>query len=589
MTDELEIKLRLATARAKRLKSARDQAEKLLEIKSREVYQANRELELAHRGLEDDIRQATYELSVSNQRLQNALDERSTFIGQMSHEVRTPLNAVLGLSEILLTTDLNEEQFDYIDTIKNAARSLTGLLGDMLDITKIEAGKLKINLKAVDTQRLHRNVISMFELEAQSKDITIELETSENVPDALRIDKGRYRQIINNLVSNAIKSTHQGGISVTVDYLASVYSDDIGLLTVKVKDTGVGIPQHKLKTIFNAYEQLGSSSQGVGLGLAICSQLCELMQGSLKCASEIGEGSVFELSLPAEALDINEDELNEVNPHQSYQQPALKILVAEDNPTNQKVLVAQLTQLGQSAMIVNNGAEALECLNDDSFDIVFLDILMPIMDGEAAITAIRNSSERISGHHCVALTASNYEDQRTRLLELGFDEFLGKPLGLSELANVIDRTSLRLNLANDDDALISRVNDELESKQLFDYGYLNSQFGDLAETIFAEIAPTFLEHTTDNLIALEDALSNHNSHSIHKTSHSLKGSAASMGLMELAAKFEAMEQQPDSSKVHQMFEGVQAEWAILEPGIRAELVRLKAKKAHTEPSPTDER
>ncbi len=579
MTDDLERKLRLATARAKRLKSARDQAERLLEQKSRELYQANLELEQAQKGLEDDIKQATYELSVSNQRLQRALNERSTFIGQMSHEVRTPLNAVLGLSEILLTTDLNEDQFDYVDTIKNAARSLTVLLSDMLDITKIEAGKLKINIEAVDIQRLHRNVISMFELEANAKATTIELDMSEDVPATLRVDQGRYRQILNNLVSNAIKNTDQGTVKVMVDYSDNHYSDGIGLLTVNVKDTGVGIPKHKLKTIFNAYEQLGNASQGVGLGLAICNQLCELMQGRLSCESELGKGSIFELTLPAEALVIDKQTLDDASHQKSSQHPPLNILLAEDNPTNQKVLAAQLAQLGQSATIVNNGAEAIARLRDDSFDIVFLDILMPVMDGEETLMAIRNSSQRISSHYCVALTASNYQEQRKRLLDLGFDEFLGKPLGLSELANVLERTSLRLHAPLNDSVTESDPQESTCSNQLYDYDYLKSQFGDLAETIFVEIAPTFVEHTCRNLVALEAALVNGNSDAIRKTSHSLKGSSASMGLMDLAAKFELMELQPNSNTVHQMFEELQIEWATILPGIRDELTRLQAQMA----------
>lgn len=571
MPKDISQQLQLARSRAERLKKARDEAERLLEQKSRELYAANNELELAQKGLEDDIKQATYELSVSNRRLQTALNERSTFIGQMSHEVRTPLNAILGLSEILLTTELDETQFDYVDTIKTAARSLTVLLGDMLDITQIEAGKLKVNLESVDTQRLHRNVVSMFEMEANEKGLSINLSIQPSVPASLRLDKGRYRQILNNLVSNAIKNTDKGAVDIDIEYLSNKYSNGIGMLSMKVKDTGVGIPKHKLKTIFNAYEQLGTSSQGVGLGLAICSQLCDLMQGTIHCESELGRGSLFEVSLPAEAL--NEDQeiaKNERRSQREIAQPTLKILVAEDNLTNQKVLAAQLAQLGHSATIVDNGAQAIECLQGESYDIVFLDILMPVMDGEQTLATIRRSDDRIASHYCVALTASNYQEQRQRLLGLGFDKFLGKPLGLTELAEVLDKTVLRLNL----ESVEQGDGNGLSDSTPFDYDYLRSQFGDLAETIFAEIAPTFLEHTGADFNALESALNKGRVDEARKLSHSIKGGAASMGLMSLASKLELMEQKASSASAHTLFEEIRALWGQIEPQVLSELHRL---------------
>jgi len=205
--DTLEEQLALSNARATRLKMARAEAERLLEIKSRELYEVNQNLELAHSRLEDDVQQATYELSVSNQRLQAALNERSTFIGQMSHEVRTPLNAIIGLSEILHASKLDEAQRDYVETINSGAKSLIVLLNDMLDITKIEAGRVDINPQPAKTSRMHQNIIAMFEIEARNRGLTLDLNISDTVPIAIRIDKGRYKQIINNLISNALKNT----------------------------------------------------------------------------------------------------------------------------------------------------------------------------------------------------------------------------------------------------------------------------------------------------------------------------------------------------------------------------------------------
>jgi len=573
VSSDIENQLKLARSRSERLKKARDEAERLLEQKSRELYQANTKLELAQKRLESDIKQATYELSVSNKRLQKALDERSTFIGQMSHEVRTPLNAVLGLSELLLSTDMQATQLDYVDTINSAARSLTVLLNDMLDITKIEAGKLNINLEPVDLKRIHNNVISMFNFEAQAKGLRLTLSLADNIPNTVKLDKGRYRQILNNLMSNALKNTQYGSIELAVDYTENAYSEGIGTLRVMVIDTGKGIPKHKLKTIFNAYEQLGISDHGVGLGLAICSQLCELMQGNIRCDSELGKGSSFEVRLPAESVEngvVSTASTSDIVLDES--QTELKILVAEDNPINQKVLQAQLAQLGQSATIVNNGAEAIASLQENCFDLVLLDNLMPVMDGEQTIRAIRDSGPQIAEHYCVALTASNYQDQRERLLSLGFDGFLAKPLSLDELTRalkaVMSRGDVNKPHYHQQAAVVSQQPDS------FDFSFLRSQFGDLCETIFIEIAPTFLEHTVGDVNRLAKAVANGEAESIRKISHSMKGGVLSLGLNELAAKLERLEAQAETSMVHDWFEEIELLWQTAETNVVRELNRL---------------
>ena len=578
MSSELEKQLKLALSRAKRLKNARDEAERLLEQKSRELYAANTELEKARDSLEDDIQQATYELSVSNQRLQKALNERSTFIGQMSHEVRTPLNAIIGLSEILLSTKMDDVQLDYMNTINSAASSLVVLLNDMLDITKIEAGKLKLNLEEVNSHKIHKSAVSMFELEASEKGVRLDLEISEDVPDVLMLDKGRYKQIINNLVSNAVKNTESGSVMVKVAYTPDAHAKHIGNLNVQVIDTGIGIPKSQMQNIFNAYEQLGITSKGVGLGLAICSQLCELMQGSISCESEVGNGSVFELNIPAECVAMNTVQDEGFRETRQKSLNRIDILVAEDNVTNQKVLTAQLAQLGQEATIVNNGAEAIACLRDNSYDVVFLDILMPVMDGEETLKTIRNSSSRIAEHYCVALTASSYQDQRERLLNLGFDEFLSKPLSIADLSKTLENIprpdSVNEGVSEKSPPHTEAALNAVESS--FDYNYLRSQFGDACEAIFVDIAPTFLEHTGGDLSRLKAAVADGQVDSITKISHSMKGGSASMGLHQLADRLEKVERNSDSVEVHDWYEEIETLWATAAVQIENELTRLRA-------------
>ncbi len=578
MGENIKEQLALAQARAERLKKARAETELLLEQKSRELYEANQKLETAQAKLEDDIKRATHELHVSNQRLQTALNEKSTFIGQMSHEVRTPLNAIIGLSEILLRSKLDDAQRDYIDTINNGAKSLIVLLNDMLDITRIEAGRVDINPQPTNTQRLHQNIIAMFEMQAKERKLSLDLRIHNSVPAMIRIDKGRYQQIINNLISNALKNTESGGVSVLVNYSANTISDELGILSVKVVDTGVGIPANQLKRIFNAYEQIGRPDQGVGLGLAICQQLSELMMGKIHCQSKVGRGSIFELSLPVEQLNQPDHESAQATSSDISALEPLHILIAEDNPINQKVISAQLAQLGQKADIVDNGAEAIKKLEHKEYDVVILDILMPIMDGEETIMAIRNASQNISRHYCIALTASTYQDQRERLLALGFDDFLSKPLSLSELSTALKEVPRNLWLTLDSPS-INKVKPQdpigLDASTTgFDFDYLKTQFGDAHKSIFSQIAPTFLSHAYEDLERLKAGINEGSIDKIEKISHSMKGAASSIGLSDLANLLLKIEKSPNNSSIHLLMDRIEKLMQDLKPVIEQELKQI---------------
>jgi len=508
MQDDKTIELELAKKRASRLKKACKTAEELLEHKSRELYEANEKLKAAQKNLKNDVAQTTYELNVTNKRLQTALDEKSNFIGQMSHEVRTPLNAIVGLSEILLRTKLDEAQHDYIKTINSGANSLIVLLNDMLDITKIEAGRVELKPEPVDMRSLLKNVVTMFKQTASQKGLSLNLKISSTLPSHLSIDKGRYKQIINNLINNAVKNTHDGGVVIQVNYTPNTIYDGVGTLMTRVIDSGVGIPGDKLNTIFNAYEQLGQATQGVGLGLSICQQLSELMMGKITCKSKVGRGSIFEANLPAEQLAQSKIPTQSESHKTLKALQPLRILVAEDNPTNQKVITAQLSQLGQKADITNNGQEAYQALKNNHYDVLICDILMPIMDGEQTIRKIRASKGDIAASYCIALTASSHQDQRDKLLDAGFDAFLSKPASLEQLADALSHVPYDLWMESPIINSFDKADktESLPPHQEFDFAYLKTQFGDAYRMIFAEIAPSFIEHTYQEISDLEDGV-----------------------------------------------------------------------------------
>ena len=468
---------------------------------------------------------------------------------------------------------------DYVNTIYDGANSLITLLNDMLEITKIEAGRVELNPEKVDIGLLLKNTVSMFEQVAKKKDLSLSLKVYSNVPKTISIDIGRYKQIINNLINNAVKNTEQGGIVIELSYSPNTVSEGIGTLLTRVIDSGFGIEKDKQQRIFNAYEQIGQSTEGVGLGLSICQQLSELMMGKISCKSKVGQGSTFESRLPATLIEQDFDSEADSTDKPLAKLPNLKILVAEDNPTNQKVVAAQLAQLGQQTDMANNGQEAIAKLKAESYDVLICDILMPVMDGEETIKTIRDSDSKLAAQYCIALTASNYQDQKRRLLELGFDAFLSKPASLQQLADALQQVPQELRLeaaivnpfAKDTESINSASNAQLDT--VFDYSFLKTQFGDAYKDIFDQIAPSFLEHAYAELLQLEEHSQAGNKDKVKKLSHSMKGAANSVGLGELAEMLRNIEESPDAINVLEEVSQVRTRMEQLKPLIEREIGR----------------
>ena len=381
-------------------------------------------------ALRDSARVAA-ELAASRDEARAATQAKSAFLTMMSHELRTPLNGVLGMVHALTTTNLNARQRAHLDVIESSGRSLLLILNDILDLSKIEAGRLEVETVPFGLTQLLENVVALWGPPAAEKGLTLTLNLDPDLPAWAAGDPTRLRQVITNLLSNAMKFTDQGSICLRVR------GADNGLLRVEVIDTGAGIPAIVQARLFTDFSQADSSTSrrfgGTGLGLSISRRLCRLMGGDLVVSSVEGLGSTFRASV---LLGAAEPSAVAVEP-ESMEMPCLRILAVDDNAANRAVAEALLSALGLSVTLANDGAEALELLKRQAVDLVLMDINMPVMGGIEALRAIRRGEAGDPDIPIIALTADAMLGDRERYLAEGFDDHLAKPIEPTALIHML--------------------------------------------------------------------------------------------------------------------------------------------------------
>jgi signal transduction histidine kinase/DNA-binding NarL/FixJ family response regulator/HPt (histidine-containing phosphotransfer) domain-containing protein len=508
--------------------------------------------------------QAEHALRSANRAAEASNRAKSEFLANMSHEIRTPLTAIIGLTELVLETRLNRQQTDYLTKVQASSRALLGILNDILDFSKIEAGRLEVERTPFQIQSVLDAVSNLFGPEIEKKGLRFSLNVSDKVPGQIAGDPLRLTQVLNNLVSNAIKFTAHGEIQLKLDMLREL--DETVLLRFSVVDTGIGMSKEQSANLFQAFSQAdGSISRkygGTGLGLVISQKLVGLMGGELSVISELGEGSTFSFTIQAGAVEAANPAAESAPPVANVRFSGLRVLLVEDNELNQKMVEAFLQKRGAVVTTASHGGEAVDAARHQTFDVILMDLNMPTMDGFEATRKIRALPQG-HGLPIIAMTAAVMDKDKQHCLDAGMIDFVAKPIDPGELALALQKWAPKpkSEIAASMQALAKTLKSWLPGKGAesgdtgdayqsilpvelpgFDIaGALNRVDGN--RDLLAYLLFSFAEDQSGLLETINQMLDDHSRAPAANLLHSLKGVAGNLGAIALADAAQKLERE----------------------------------------------